>query len=142
MNYSPYSDTWWNYDAQGNVHDSWSSDVSGGMVLDLASGTIGQLAPSNVRVAQRNVLQAVAPGTTISWKDAMAATGQVKAAYRNVAVDLRSMVEEAPGQFSNTGVDFGQSLQQQQQLRQQLEQQIQQQQQQWTRLHPQWPWQQ
>ena len=50
------------------------------------------------------------------------------------------MVEEAPGWFSNTGVDFGQSLQQQQ-LRQQLEQQIQQQQQ-WTRTQPQWPWQQ
>tara|TARA_B100000683_G_scaffold245254_1_gene256066 strand:+ start:280 stop:480 length:201 start_codon:yes stop_codon:yes gene_type:complete len=66
-----------------------------------------------------------------------------------VAVDVRSMVEEAPGWFSNTGVDFGQSLQQQQQLRQQLEQQIQQQleqqiqqQQQWTRTQPQWPWQQ
>lgn len=136
MKYSPYSDTWWNYDAQGNVHDSWSSDVSGGIVLDLASGTIGQLAPSSVRVAQRNVLQA-APGTTISWDDAMAAAGQVEAAYRNVAVDVRSMVEDAPGWFSNTGVDYGQRLLQQQQLRQQLERQIQQQQ--WTRH--QWPWQ-
>ena len=94
-----------NYDTSGEWHRDWSQDLTGGLVWDVESGTAGQLAPDGVRVALRNALQ-MAPGT--SEKDVMRAGNQGSAAFRNVAVDLRTMVKDAqrPGWYRSTGADY------------------------------------